>query len=116
MPDFNRDEYMTSYVPLCVELNVRPWGGNYRNGDQIFFNGSCDVVHSGIQPPSAAFWLPDIFDWLELVEEAGHPGVAIENMGEAGWTVYPIGNRDDYGSGITREVALARLWRKITGT
>jgi hypothetical protein len=113
MPDFNRVEYMTSYVPLCLDLNVSPWGDIYEDGDQFFLDSACHVVHSGIQPATGAVWLPSLFDWLELLEVEDHAGIAIENVGEEGWHVYPIGNRDDFGSGITREIALARLWRKV---
>jgi hypothetical protein len=113
MPDFNRAEYMTSYVPLCLELRVRSWSDTYANGDQFFLDGRCHVVNAGIQPPNGAVWLPSLFDWLELLEVAGHAGIAIENVGDDGWHVYPIGNRDDFGSGITREIALARLWKNV---
>jgi hypothetical protein len=112
MPDFNQAAYMPSYVPLCLELNVRRWGDTYEDGDQFFFDGACHVVHSGIQPPSGAVWLPSLFDWLELLEVAGHAGISIENAGD-NWLVCPIGNRDDSGSGITREIALARLWKSV---
>ncbi|HVS48122.1 MAG TPA: hypothetical protein VHJ99_04380 [Candidatus Dormibacteraeota bacterium] len=88
----NRAEYVTSYVPLCLELNVRPWGDTYEDGDQFFLDSACHVVHSGSQPPKGAVWLPSLFDWLELLEVEDHGGIAIENVGEEGWHVYPIGN------------------------
>jgi hypothetical protein len=118
MPDFNRDEYMTSYVPLCQELNMNR-GAHYENGDQFWLDG-VRVVHPGIPlVPQGAVWLPSIFDWLELLQMAGHTGIAFENVttpaGDPGWNVYPIGNRDDFGAGITREIALARLWKQVTG-
>ncbi|HEY1456627.1 MAG TPA: hypothetical protein VGG31_09015 [Candidatus Dormibacteraeota bacterium] len=114
MPDFNRTEYITSYIKLCMRLAVRPFGGLLHDGDQFFFDGRCHVVHDGTQElPLGAVWLPGIFDWLELLERTGHPAIAIENVPDSGWYVYPIGNRDDHGSGITREIALARLWSKV---
>ena len=113
MPDFNRDEYMTSYVPLCATLKVVPWGGQYGPGDQYLLNGGCHVASASMEPPDGAIWLPSLFDWCELLEAAGHAGISFENVGEMGWHVYPIGNRDDFGSGITRELAAARLWQKV---
>lgn len=115
MPDYNRAEYMTSYVPLAVELAIRPWGDSLEDADQYFLSGTCHVVHRGRQTlPEGAAWLPSLFDWLELLEQAGHSAIAIENVGDSGWLVYPVGDRDDSGAGQTREIALARLWRQVT--
>jgi hypothetical protein len=113
VPDFNRREYMTSYVPICAGLNVQPWRGQYGPGDQYLLHGASHVAATNMEPPPGAIWLPSLFDWLELLELAGHAGISFENVGEMGWHVYPIGNRDDFGSGITREIAAARLWKKI---
>lgn len=114
MPDFNRDEYMTSYVPLCAELHIQPWKGRYNAGDQYLQDGVCHVATTEAQPPQDSVWLPALFDWLELLELAGHAGIAFENIGEMGWHVYPIGDRDDSADGMTREIAAARLWRKVS--
>ena len=118
MPDFSRIEYRDSYVPLCRELDISPPGG-YALGDQFWADG-VHVVHPGMpRIPEGAVWLPGIFDWLELLEVAGHSAIVFEDTitpaGGVGWLVYPLGNRDDFGSGITREAALARIWAKTQG-
>lgn len=115
MPDFSKPEY-ASYITLCQELKLEH---EWRSGDwfcdpisehrYVYARGSDDFVNPD------DFWLPQLADWLDMLEAGGIPAVTIvhhSGVGEPGFYAEDAWSesfeRSDF-IGQTREEALARL-------
>ncbi len=115
MADFSRPEY-ASYVQLCRELG--------RESECPMCSGYGKIAHDKEAGGEYAFvrcllcqglgkLYPTLADWLEMLEEAGHPDIGFLLL-VSGWTTHEADSRYWPRGFSTREEAAARLYVAIT--
>lgn len=117
MPDFTRPEYQ-SYIALCRKLSLEH---EWQEGDHLWTPGGMVGVREDVyvyhgpgtdlahRDGLIRVWLPQLADWLDMLEEAGHDQVEFRPWGTGRYQVmlYAAG-REEHGP-PTREEAIGRL-------
>jgi hypothetical protein len=134
MADFKKEEYKV-YLKLCEELKLVH---EYRTGDWFYEHTPPMVVsESGVAYVKCWniewsyiekdlgqwwFWLPNMSDWLEMLEKEGYDDLELihwtekKRLENVRYMMRPSESdgRGPVVGGQTREEAAARLWQAVT--